>query len=246
MDTRHYEFYFRWQLGHKNKWFGFQQPFNMHLWRPPNFQSPHKHHKLNARAGNSYSSQWTALMPVLQRQGISVRWEQWAATDTSSMNLKGNISFKQPEDVAELWKTSVSYLWERNVLISNEQTFLHLKTMLLHGHCSDRAATTALFAIRMLLQAVLSMPAEVGLQASVGCPQLTPTASTCNSPQTWFFLPSTAVLGTNPGKLKTLPHDTHSARQYLFPNPSEKYACYSVLILSQTQQCAPTLNSNGG
>lgn len=62
-------------------------------------------------------------------------------TDTCAglMYLEGNISLKQSAHITELWKCCVSYLLERNVLISNKQTFLYLKAIALCGHCSDRA-----------------------------------------------------------------------------------------------------------
>lgn len=91
------------------------------------------------------------------------------------MNLKGNISLKQLEHVVKLWKPRVSYLCERNYLISNKQTFWHLMAILLHGHCSARAEHRSPFCLLKAVLPVLLLKAKMGLQASVGWPQLTPT-----------------------------------------------------------------------
>lgn len=115
----------------------------------------------------------------------------------------------------------------------------------LHGHCCDREhgpfshqSSWAAYSCnsrqqrwdsRLLWGVLNSHPQRLNMQFSADM----------------IFPTSTPVLGTNPGKLKTLPHDTHSALQYLFPNPSDKCPCYSVLILSQTHQHALKWNSEG-
>lgn len=115
----------------------------------------------------------------------------------------------------------------------------------LHGHCCDREhgpfshqSSWAAYSCnsrqqrwdsRLLWGVLNSHPQRLNMQFSADM----------------IFPTSTPVLGTNPGKLKTLPHDTHSALQYLFPNPSDKCSCYSVLILSQTHQHALKWNSEG-
>lgn len=177
----------------------------------------------------------------------SVRWEQGAVTDTSvGSNEFEEKHFSQTVEVCcrtlkILWFSL--FLWERNILISNKQIFLHLRpawTLLWQEtrpflpsesscaacSCSSRQQR---WDSRLLWGVLSSHPQRLNTQFSADM----------------IFPTSTPVLGTNPGKLKTLPHDTHSALQYLFPNSSDKCACYSVLIFSQTHQHALKWNSKG-
>lgn len=176
---------------------------------------------------------------------ISVRWEQWAVTETSA-----GFSELEGKQFSQTVKVCCRTLKNLVFLTFGKEMFWFLTNSSLciwglHGHCSDREHGPFSHQSPCAAYPCNSRQQRWDSRLLWGVLSSHPQGLNTQFSSNMIFPTSTPVPGTNPGKLKTLPHDTHSALQYLFPNPSDKCSCYSVLILSQTHQHALKWDSKG-
>lgn len=209
----------------------------MHLQRLPNFQNPYQCDKLvlepaalphpsEGCCSKSFRGSDLCEMGTVSSNRDKC-WLQWAWRKTVLPNSWSVLQNFENLVFLTVGKEMFWFLTKRSLYIrglcrqcSNREhrPFSHQSSCAAYS-CNSRQQR---WDSRLLWGVLSSHPQRLNMQFSADM----------------IFPTSTPVLGTDPGKLKTLPHDTHSALQYLFPNPSDKCSCYSVLILSQTHQHA--------